>query len=155
MVCNKIDNDYYILKIFKEYCNFDIYDHDEIKEFIQYLFDKLLKKHNLCGKLIFNIFIDNMYGMIIEIKKEDDFIIKDLIDIKIKFNLNVSFLYEIDYFYLIENKLSNQNIYYYDNKYYLEIINDISENEYLKLLDNSLIIYDDTVNEIVNKGIKL
>lgn len=155
MVCNKIDNDYYILKIFKEYCNFDIYDHNEIKEFIESLFDNLLKKYDLSGKLIFNIYMDNMYGMIIEIKKDTDFIIKELVDIKIKFNLNVSFLYEIDYFYLIDNNISNQNIYYYNNKFYLEIINNISETEYLKLLDTSLIIYDDTVNEIVNKGIKL
>lgn len=154
MICNKIDNDYYIVKVFNN--DFDIYDHEEIKNFVQFLFKKLLNKYKIQGNFLLNIYIDNMYGMIIEIKQDkDDFIFDNLLDIKIKFNLNISFLYEIDYFYSIENSLNNQNIYYYNDKYYLEIINDINEKDYLKLLDNSLIIYNDKINEIIENGIKL
>ena len=155
MICNVIDKDFYIIKILNNWDDFNIYDHNEIKEFVQSLFDKILKKYKLCGNIIFNIFLDKLYGMIIEIKKESDLLIKNLVDIKIKFNLNVSFLYEIDYFYLIDNNVVNQNIYYYNDKFYLEIINDIKEEEYLKLLDNSLIIYNDKINDIIDYGIKL
>lgn len=155
MICNVIDKDFYIIKIFNNWDDFNIYDHNEIKEFVQSLFDKILNKYKLCGNIIFNIFLDKLYGMIIEIKKESDLLIKNLVDIKIKFNLNVSFLYEIDYFYLIDNNVINQNIYYYNDKFYLEIINDIKEEEYLKLLDNSLIIYNDKINDIIDYGIKL
>jgi len=155
MICNVIDKDFYIVKIFNNLDTLDIYNHDEIKDFVQDLFNKILNKYKLCGEIVFNIFIDRLYGMIIEIKKERDLIVKNLIDIDIKFNLNISFLYEVDYFYLIENNISNQNIYYYDDKFYLEIVNDIDEEDYFKLLNNSLVIYNDKINEIINNGIKL
>lgn len=155
MICNVIDKDYYILKVFNKYAGFDIYDHDNIEEFIKEIFNKSLKKHNLTGNILFNFYIDKLYGMIIEIKKESNLIIKEVIDIKIKFNLNISFLYEVDYFYLIENNIVNQNIYYYNDKFYLEIINDMEEKDYLKLLDNSLIIYNGEINNIISKGINL
>ena len=155
MVCNVIDKDFYIIRVFNNFDNLDIYNHDEIKYFIQNLFNNILNKYKIYGEIIFNIFIDKLYGMIIEIKKEKDLVIKNLIDIDIKFNLNISFLYEVDYFYLIENNITNQTIYYYNDKFYLEIINDIKDEDYIKLLDNSLIIYNDKINDIINNGIKL
>jgi len=154
MICNVIDNDFLILKIFSN-DKFDIYDHGEIKGFIKSLFDNILNKYGLSGNIIFNVFIDRLYGMIIEIKKESNAIMKEKVDIKIKFNLNVSFLYEVDYFYLIDNNIVNQYVYYYNDKFYLEIINDIKENDYTQLLENCLVIYDDEKNNIINNGIKL
>ena len=155
MICNVIDKDTYILKVYNYYNGVNIYDHGNIEEFVKDIFNKSLKKYNLTGRILFNVYIDKLYGMIIEIKKENDLIIDKLIDIKLKFNLNISFLYEIDYFYLIDNNIDNQNVYFYNDKFYLEIINDISDNEYIKLLDNSLIIYNDEINNIINKGIRL
>ena len=155
MICNVIDKDNYILKIYNKYAGFDIYEQDNVKDFVKDIFNKMLKKYNLSGNIIFNIFIDRLYGMIIEVKKDKDLLLEKLIDIKIKFNLNVSFLYEVDYFYLIDNNIINQNIYYYNDKFYLEIINDIDDIDYIKLLDNSLIIYNNDINDIINKGIKL
>jgi len=155
MICNVIDKDNYILKIYNKYAGFDIYEQDNVKDFIKDIFNKMLKKYNLSGTIIFNIFIDRLYGMIIEVKKTSDLLIKKLIDIKIKFNLNISFLYEVDYFYLIDNNIVNQNVYYYNDKFYLEIINDIEDKDYIMLLDNSLIIYNDEINNIINKGIRL
>ena len=155
MKCDVIDSNHCLIKVYNDYFNFDIYDHDEIKSFIEVIYDKILKKYNIKGLLTFNIYIDNMYGMIIEIEKNKDFILKNFVDIKIKFNLNVSFLYEVDYFYLVENNINNQNIYYYKDKYYLEIIKEMDKKTYLNLLDNSFIIYDDEINKIINNGIKL
>ena len=151
----KISNDYHIINIYKDYINFDIYDQNEVKEFIYSLYMTKLKKYNLKGILEFNIYIDANYGMIIEIKKRSNLLFEDIIDIKIKFNLNLSFLYEIDYFYILENNLNNQKIYYYKNKFYLEIINTLNKEEFIKLLDNTTIIYDNKINNIISKGIKL
>lgn len=151
----KISNDYHIINIYKDYINFDIYDQNEVKEFIYSLYMTKLKKYNLKGILEFNIYIDTNYGMIIEIKKRSNLLFEDIIDIKIKFNLNLSFLYEIDYFYILENNLNNQKIYYYKNKFYLEIINTLNKEEFIKILDNTTIIYDNKINNIISKGIKL
>lgn len=151
----KISNDYHIINIYKDYINFDIYDQNEVKEFIYSIYMTKLKKYNLKGILEFNIYIDTNYGMIIEIKKRSNLLFEDIIDIKIKFNLNLSFLYEIDYFYILENNLNNQKIYYYKNKFYLEIINTLNKEEFIKLLDNTTIIYNNKINNIISKGIKL
>lgn len=155
MILKVIDKDSYLVKVFNNQTNFDIYNHDEISKFVQDIFKNSLRKYNLSGNIIFNIFLDELYGMIIEIKKESDSFIKNLVDIKIKVNLNISFLYEIDYFYLIEKNIINQNIYYYNDKFYLEIVNYISQQDYLDLLDNSLIIYNCDINAVINNGIKL
>lgn len=155
MIYKVIDNDFYIIKIHNIDDNFDIYDHKNIELFIKKIFNNFLKKKNIFGKIFFNIFLDRLYGMIIEIKKVNELKIKNIIDVNIKFNLNISFLYEIDYFYLLDNKIINQNVYYYKDKFYLELINDIDKIKYIKLLDNSNIIYDNKINEIIDKGIKL
>lgn len=155
MICNLIDKDYYIVKVYNDYFDFDIYDTTEVKNFIYKIYNKLLKKKKLNGIIQFDIYIDTNYGMIIEIKKLEDLLFNDIIDIKIKFNLNISFLYEIDYFYILENNLTNQNIYYYKDKFYLEIINTIDKNKFINLLDNSNIIYNNYINNIINNGIKL
>ena len=155
MVFNVLDKDNYIVKIYNNYNGVDIYDHNNIECFVKDIFNTHLKKYNLNGRILFNVYIDKLYGMIIEIKKLNDLIIDKLIDIKIKFNLNVSFLYEFDYFYLIYNNIVNQNIYYYKDKFYLEIINDMNDSDYIKLLDNSIIVYNDEINKIINNGFKL
>ena len=155
MICNLIDKDFYIFKIYNEYINFDIYDTSEVKDFIYKIYDKLLKKNKLTGIILFDIYIDTNYGMIIEIKKIEDLLFNDIIYIKIKFNLNISFLYEVDYFYILENNLINQNIYYYKDKFYIEIINTIDKNKFTCLLDNSNIVYNNEINNIINNGIKL
>lgn len=155
MICNLIDKDYYIVKVYNDYINFDIYDTSEVKDFIYKIYDKLLKKNKLTGIILFDIYIDTNYGMIIEIKKIEDLLFNDIIDVKIKFNLNISFLYEVDYFYILENNLINQNIYYYKDKFYIEIINTIDKNKFTYLLDNSNIVYNNEINNIINNGIKL
>ena len=155
MICNLIDKDFYIFKIYNEYINFDIYDTSEVKDFIYKIYDKLLKKNKLTGIILFDIYIDTNYGMIIEIKKIEDLLFNDIIDVKIKFNLNISFLYEVDYFYILENNLINQNIYYYKDKFYIEIINTIDKNKFTCLLYNSNIVYNNEINNIINNGIKL
>lgn len=153
MICKEVDKDFYILKIFNDDLN--IYDHNEVKDFIEIVYEKMLKKYNLKGIIVFDIYIDTNYGMIVEVKNKKDVLFNDIIDVKIKFNINISFLYEVDYFYILDNDLINQNIYYYKDKFYIELVNDVDRNSFVDLLDNSDIIYNDEINNIINNGIKL
>lgn len=155
MISKMLDKNNYILKIVNDYLDFDIYSFDEVKKFIYKLYDKILAKYDLKGHIVFNIFVDNNYGMIIEIKRDSKLVFDCISNIKIKFNINVSFLYEVDYFYLVDNEIDNQIVYYYNDKYYLEIINAIDKCKFYNILDNSTIIYNDEINNIINKGIKL
>lgn len=153
MICKEVDKDFYILKIFNDDLN--IYDHNEVKDFIEIVYEKMLKKYNLKGIIVFDIYIDTNYGMIVEVKNKKDVLFNDIIDVKIKFNINISFLYEVDYFYILDNNLINQNIYYYKDKFYIELVNEVDRNSFVDLLDNSDIIYNDEINNIINNGIKL
>ena len=70
--------------------------------------------------------------------------------------VNNEILYEIDYFDIVENtNIKNANIYFYNNKYYLELTDDIDKKDYLKLLESSTIIWDDEGFKIIDKGVKL
>ena len=60
----------------------------------------------------------------------------------------------MDYFDIIENKLSKENIYYYKNDFYLELKNQINKKTYLKIIELSDIIYEETY-KIINEGIKI
>ena len=53
MICNLIDKDYYIAKVYNEYINFDIYDTSEVKDFIYKIYDKLLKKNKFFLQRLF------------------------------------------------------------------------------------------------------
>jgi len=157
MIFCKITENNFIAKISNDVVeNIDIFDIDEVEEFIKNLFTTFLKRQKIKGEVELNIYIDNNYGMIVDIKNEEDFVFDDEIDIKIIFHLNNAFLYEIDYFDILENtNIKDVNIYFYNNKFYLELIDDIDKKDYIKLLEASNIIWDNEGFKIVNKGVKL
>jgi len=157
MIFCKITENNFIAKISNDVVeNIDIFDIDEVEEFIKNLFTTFLKRQKIKGEVELNIYIDNNYGMIVDIKNEEDFVFDDEIDIKIIFHLNNAFLYEIDYFDILENtNIKDANIYFYNNKFYLELIDDIDKKDYIKLLEASNIIWDNEGFKIVNKGVKL
>ena len=157
MIFCKVNENKFIAKISNDAVeNIDIFDVDEVENFIKILFKNFLKRQKTKGEVELNIYIDNNYGMIVDIKTEDDYIFDDEVDIKIIFHLNNAFLYEIDYFDIVENtNIKNANIYFYNNKYYLELTDDIDKKDYLKLLESSTIIWDDEGFKIIDKGVKL
>ncbi len=152
MILNKVDNNYYILKFLNT--NFDIYDKNEVEKFTKNIIKKILKNNNLNGYINFEVYLDKNYGMIINIYNKENNFIEDEIDVKITFNLEDSFLYLIDYFDIIENNLNNQNIYYHNNKFYLDLTKSISKKDYYRLLELSEIIYENTFS-IKEQAIKL
>ena len=120
-----IDNKY-VVYLNKYYYEFD---KNTINNCIFKILKKLKKIYNIEIYSTFNIecYISNVYGIVLEIKKEYDPFSKYAknTDININYHYN-KFLFEVsDYF--IKDKL-NCNIYIYNSKYYIDIYNDyISE----------------------------
>lgn len=144
MNISKISNNY-LIKIYKdEIKDINIYDIDDIYTLIKLIIKKIIKKNKISGDYQINIYINDIYGMIIEFNKIKK---NNYIDLKIKINVNSIFLYESNYNYLNNYK---DTIYYYKNKYYL-----LPKDSNINLLEVSNIIYGKEVKEIISKGIKL
>ena len=144
MNISKIGSDY-LIKIYKdEIKDINIYDIDDIYTLIKLIIKKIIKNNNISGDYQINIYINDIYGMIIEFNKIKE---NNYIDLKIKINVNSIFLYESNYNYLNNYK---DTIYYYKNKYYL-----LPKDSNINLLEVSNIIYGKEVKEILSKGIKL
>lgn len=144
MIINKLDNDY-LIKIYKSSIdNINIYDIDDIYTLVKLIIKKIIKNNSLSGNYQVNIYINDIYGMIIEFNKLED---NHYIDIKINIYIDSIFLYESDINYL-DNY--NDNIYYYLNKYYL-----LPKKNNINLLEVDNIIYGKKVYDILNKGIKI
>lgn len=139
MVIIKKCDDYFLIKVFKDRLeDFNIFDMDSIKKFFQTIFDKLKEKYELHGLIDVDVYIDEKYGMIIEVCPIESYF--DEIDIRIKVHLSNLFLVEVD------NKsiLDYEDVYYYDGKFYGSYL-DVSDSE---------VFYKNT-DKIISKGIKI
>ena len=126
--------------------NVDYNDSKVLEVELKNIFDKLNLYHGIKIKGYYDvhIYIDNNYGIIIELIKDDiDYVDYDeVIDMKISIN-NIEFLYKIEDIFKF-NKLGK--IYLYKNELYLEPSNmDIS------LFEHSEIIYKN-INNIIKYG---
>ncbi|MBE6153279.1 MAG: hypothetical protein E7166_03550 [Firmicutes bacterium] len=104
------------------------------------------------------VHINDIYGMIIEIDKDDDEYVKlfgDTVDMKITFKFDSPIYYKLDEYKKFN--IDNYSIYYYDETYYLKLDNNLELNysEYLKLIENSVIVYGDELKRIKNQLIKV
>lgn len=123
-------------------------DVDSIKDLLFDVFDTLTKDYDfkLDSSYMINIYINYIYGIVVELLKTNTDYDDDTINIKLSIMDDKLFLYEID------DPLSylNNEIYFYDNKYYLNI-KDID----IKLLEYASVIYDDMVYKILGRGVKI
>ena len=152
MIINKIeDKNNYLIKILDD--KIDIYNPKSLEEITKRIFRTIIKKDKLENLIILEIYPNNMYGTIILLKDYHKLItINNEIEVKISIHTDTPFLYKIDYFNI--NKLTKENIYYYQNNFYLEIKEPINKKEYLNILEESEVIYE-TSEEIINNGIKI
>lgn len=156
MLFKIIDKNYYRLILDnKNIENINFYNNVELKKFIVKFLPKYLKTYNITGILKLDIYWNIFLGLIINIKKEKEIKNNNFVELKITFHFNNIILYKVNYFDLIENtNIRNQKLIYLDNYYYLNIINDIDADDFIKLLDLSEIIFDED-KKILNNGIKL
>ncbi len=151
MIITKLFKDTYQIKMPNQII--DIYNQVKVKELTKEIIKKINKKNKLYGLTYLEIYQDINYGTIIKVKNDKTiYYKKDEIEIKIIIHTETPLLYKIDYFDI--KKDYKNKIYYYKNNFYLELENKINKDKYLKLLEVSEVIYEDT-HQIINNGLKI
>lgn len=151
MIITKLFKDTYQIKMPNQII--DIYNQVKVKELTKEIIKKINRKNKLYGLTYLEIYQDINYGTIIKVKNDKTiYYKKDEIEIKIIIHTDTPLLYKIDYFDI--KKDYKNKIYYYKNNFYLELENKINKDKYLKLLEVSEVIYEDT-HQIINNGLKI
>ena len=128
-----------MVKIYKSYLNdFDIYNKDNIIELFKDIFITIKDKYNLLGLFDVDIYVNEEYGLIIEIHNICSYDFE--IDVKINVHLDSLFLSEIN----SNDILDCNDVYYYNDKFY-GLFKEFSDRD---------VIYKNT-NIIINNGIKI
>lgn len=142
----KIDfiNNTYIVYLNKyNIIDFDFNNTNILEDNLRNLLMRLKKYYKLDIRGYYNIdiYIDNYYGVILEISEDENYYdyFSDTVSIRMKKNKTI-FKYEVeDTSYISIDKFKISNI---KDKICLEIIDTLDEKEYLELMEASKIIYD-------------
>ena len=120
----------------------------DIKKILINVFDNLEKYYNITFTSDYNLdlYIKRNYGMILEIKENEDFIYDDIVNLKLNVLRDTLFLYEVD----DPLEYINYEIYYYNDKFYVN-----AKREDINLIENSNLVYGDIVYKIIGRGIKI
>ena len=120
----------------------------DIKKILINVFDNLEKYYNITFTSDYNLelYINRYYGMILEIKENEDFIYDDIVNLKLNVLRYTLFLYEVD----DPLEYINYEIYYYNDKFYVN-----AKREDINLIENSNLVYGDIVYKIIGRGIKI
>lgn len=128
------------------------YSKDTLNECIAKILLSIKKLYNIEMYSMFNIkcYINNNYGIILEVEREYDpfSLYTKKTDLKLYLNSNSIFLYEVDD-YFVKNNIKNCNTYTFNKKYYVELLDD----DYLKIIEHTNnIIYGEDAKVIVNNN---
>ncbi len=120
----------------------------DIKKILINVFDNLEKYYNITFTSDYNLelYINKYYGMILEIKENEDFIYDDIVNLKLNILRDTLFLYEVD----DPLEYINYEIYYYNDKFYVN-----AKREDINLIEDSNLVYGDIVYKIIGRGIKI
>ena len=120
----------------------------DIKKMLIKVFDNLEKYYGITFSSDYNLdlYINRYYGMILEIKENEDFIYDDIVNLKLNVLRDTLFLYEVD----DPLEYINYEIYYYNDKFYVN-----AKREDINLIENSNLVYGDIVYKIIGRGIKI
>lgn len=120
----------------------------DIKKTLINVFDNLEKYYNITFTSDYNLelYINRYYGMILEIKENEDFIYDDIVNLKLNILRDTLFLYEVD----DPLEYINYEIYYYNDKFYVN-----AKREDINLIEDSNLVYGDIVYKIIGRGIKI
>lgn len=120
----------------------------DIKKMLIKVFDNLEKYYGITFTSDYNLdlYINRYYGMILEIKENEDFIYDDIVNLKLNVLRDTLFLYEVD----DPLEYINYEIYYYNDKFYVN-----AKREDINLIENSNLVYGDIVYKIIGRGIKI
>ena len=146
----------YLNKEYLKKIKFDL--KNNVEQQFKRLFIKIKSIYNIemSGYYEVIVYLNDIYGMIIEIEKDNDDYVKlfgDTVDMKITFKFDSSIFYKLDEYKTFD--IENYDVYYYNDNFYVEIKDDINYTEYLKLLESSTIIYGTELKKIKNHSIKV
>lgn len=156
-------NDYnFYLYLNKEYIiDLELDNKESIEKYFKMMFMKLKKNYHIdiYGYYNIRVYANNNYGIIVDVFKLSDDYFKmpnNKIDIKIAIDKDNVFIYEIDdYFFARKYDRNIKNIYFKDQKYYVELNDEIDDTFYFHLMEHSNIIFDDEAYEIIKTSLKL
>lgn len=124
------------------------YEESNIKKNLKEILIKIRKKYykKISGFYNVTIYPNDLIGMIIDFKKEDNFdFFSDITDLDINISKDKNIYLEFDNPCLI-NK--DQKVYFYKEKYYLDL-NKLKKEEYYKFLEFSKIRYGKEISNII------
>lgn len=154
-IINKNENTFVFLIPNKSF-NINFNQKKDLEKYFQDFFLKLKNTYDfkIKGFYLINIYIDENYGIALEITNEDEDYLeyfRQNIDMNISKPKKNKFLYKINDIFLIDKKiLAKFDIYLYNNNYYLCLKNKIKEKELINLLEFVDIIYDS--ENIIKRG---
>lgn len=122
-------------------------DTEEIKKYLKDIVIKLKKrsKREVSGFYDVEVYVNKKFGMIFDFFKEDSFdFFQDIVDLDIKVHENAKIFLEFDDLFLVN---SFQDIYSYNNKYYIDI-DKISKLKFYSLLEFSNFIFGKDLEKI-------
>ena len=125
---------------------------DNLEEYLRKIINNLKTIYNIDIKGFYNIkvYIDDLYGAILELEAEDldygDYF--NQIEMRI-IPIYTDFLYQID-----DCMFKLGKIYSYKNNIYLKIDKDISFKDYISVMDYAKIVYNNT-DKIIDYGREL
>lgn len=135
--------------IYKLKNNIDSLSKEEIENNIKKILNFIKKKYlkDISGFYNVTLYINNKYGLILEVNKENEFdFFPDIIDIKLSLKEDIPMYLKLEDYFLIKD----YEVYYYNNNFYVDI-NNISDLDIIKLSDYYSIIYGDSLNKIKGK----
>lgn len=118
---------------------------DDLEKYLKELFKTLKNKYDVLleGFYDITVYIDKYYGVVFHLEKEDiDYYeyFKNQIDMRI-ITINNEFLYLVDD--IPFNLLDKIDIFMKNNKIYLKLKKKLNGLEMMRLLENSIIVYDE------------
>lgn len=141
--------DVYIKKELIDNINFN--NKEDLEKYLKKLFKTLKNKYNITigGFYDINVYVDKYYGVIFHLEKEDidyyDYF-KNQVDMRI-ITIDNEFLYLVDD--IPFNLLDKIDVLMKDNKIYLKIKKELNKLEMMKLLENSVVVYDESLTNII------
>lgn len=138
--------------------NIDFSNELDVETYFKKIFNKLKAFYNISIKGFYNIdvYLDNYYGIVMDLEKEnieyyDCF--DNHIDMQFRIKEYNSFLYKInDLSDLNDNIKDKIELYLYRNQIYVKIIKKIDYINLGRLIENSQLIYDEKINDIIKYG---
>lgn len=131
---------------------------EELEEYFRTLFLKLEERYGLDQSGFYQIYVykDPFYGAILEIE-EEDIPYLDYMDNEVEMNIHIpkdtSFMYQLeDIFDLDVEILNASNLYYYQNKFYIELKREVQKKNYLRLLEYGELIYGEKTKKVQKLG---